>query len=197
MMKNVLLCHTVLITKICWFIWKNALRKSVEWRWEPLYAYFFSFYLKSVHEWPQNHTPLNISMILNCIVLVWCRLLLSKPTIYPTLPDVSKWQMSNLQSAENHLARGIRWCWKSSRTHACLQRLHFINIFSVRFAQYNRLQKNLRNFRFSNWEFERWLYFKNVILKYDITLQCRMNHSLVRVKGQVHTILFIPFISFK
>ena len=99
-----------------------------------------------------NDTPISKTtksqLNFNCIVLVWCRLLLSKPTIYPTLPDVSKWQMSNLQSAENHLARGIRWCWKSSRTHACLQRLHFINIFSVRFAQYNRLQKKFTKFSF-------------------------------------------------
>ena len=39
--------------------------------------------------------------------LVWCRLLLPKPTIYPTLSHVSKRILPNLQPAENYLARRI------------------------------------------------------------------------------------------
>ena len=85
------------------------------------------------------------------LFLVWCRLLLPKPTIYPTLSDVSKWILPNLQPVENYLARRIWWCWKSSRAHACLQGFHFINIFSVRFAQYNRLLKIRKSLKFYNW----------------------------------------------
>ena len=124
-------------------------------------------------------------------VLVWCRLLLPKPTIYPTLSYVSKWILSNLQPAENYLARGIWWCWKSSRAHACLQGFHFINIFSVRFAQYNRLQNSdfwvLWNlYSVSYWGISKVTLFKKN--EHVITFQCRMIHLLLKVKGQVHTI---------
>ena len=133
-------------------------------------------------------------------VLVWCRLLLPKPTIYPTLSHVSKWILSNLQPAENYLARGIWWCWKSSRAHACLQGFHFINIFSVRFAQYNRLQNSdflvLWNlYSVSYWGISKVTLFKK---KWACNNFPVSNDSFI-TKGQRSGshYLFIPFISFK